>query len=106
MALISFDQYTQRVGQAFGLARSALAAKDQRISQLEQAVTDAGLPDDQVPPPPVESGDVDGFLSEMEALQPQDVPPGEDVLPDVEELPEPPAEGGGEPAPEGGEPTA
>jgi hypothetical protein len=94
MALISFQDYVARAGQAFGLARSALAAKDQRISQLEQAVTDAGLPDDQVPPPPVESADVDGFLADMEALQPQDVPPGEDVLPDVDELPAAPAEGG------------
>lgn len=91
MALIPFTELVTR-WQEFGAAALArIEADATEKAALREAVTAAGLPDDQVPPPAQDDTALTEALGRMAALTPvEPAEPGGDVLPDTDELPEVP----------------
>jgi hypothetical protein len=92
MALIPLAEFFVRFREFGNFVLEDKRASVAREAALREQLAAAGLPDDQVETAPVSDEEVLGFMAAYVALNPQ-VPtePGEDVLPDVDELPEPPA---------------
>jgi SOS response regulatory protein OraA/RecX len=93
MAKITFTELIDGFKTGGERAVTAIERRDTLIAELRTQLAAAGVPDDQVPPPPQDDAALVAFLGRLNELDPvEPTEPGADVLPDVDELPTVPAE--------------